>query len=146
MNIAVEIGAYGIKVAIQNNGKVEMVKLGDSLSPCIIPSLAYVAKSGQTIFGNLSELCDINNGERIYLSEMMPSDNKTEDIYEKLFAFMKNQIVSLYKQSVSNVTMIVPPYFQSVDPEKKSCERLGCIMAYTIWISFHLMFLLVIES
>ena len=50
MNIAVEIGAYGIKVAIQNNGKVEMVKLGDSLSPYIIPSLAYVAKSGQIIF------------------------------------------------------------------------------------------------
>lgn len=66
MNIAVEIGAYGIKVAIQNNGKVEMVKLGDSLSPYIIPSLAYVAKSGQIIFGNLAELCDINNGERIF--------------------------------------------------------------------------------
>lgn len=119
MNIAVEIGAYGIKVAIQNNGKVEMVKLGDSLSPYIIPSLAYVAKSGQIIFGNLAELCDINNGERIYLSEMMPSDNKTEEIYEKLFAFIKDLIVSSYKQSVSNVTMIVPPYFQSVDPRKK---------------------------
>ena len=119
MNIAVEIGAYGIKVAIQNNGKVEMVKLGDSLSPYIIPSLAYVAKSGQIIFGNLAELCDINNGERIYLSEMMPSDNKTEEIYEKLFAFIKDLIVSSYKQAVSNVTMIVPPYFQSVDPRKK---------------------------
>ena len=119
MNIAVEIGAYGIRVAIQNNGKVEMVKLGDSLSPYIIPSLAYVAKSGQIILGNLAELCDINNGERVYLSEMMPSDNKAEDIYEKLFAFIKDQIVSLYKQSVSNVTMIVPPYFQSVDPRKK---------------------------
>ena len=119
MNIAVEIGAYGIRVAIQNNGKVEMVKLGDSLSPYIIPSLAYVAKSGQIILGNLAELCDINNGERVYLSEMMPSDNKAEDIYEKLFAFIKDQIVSLYKQSVSNVTLIVPPYFQSVDPRKK---------------------------
>ena len=119
MNIAVEIGAYGIKVAIQNNGKVEMVKLGDSLSPYIIPSLDYVAKSGQIIFGNLAELCDINNGERIYLSEMMPSDNKTEEIYEKLFAFIKDLIVSSYKQAVSNVTMIVPPYFQSVDPRKK---------------------------
>ena len=119
MNIAVEIGAYGIKVAIQNNGKVEMVKLGDSLSPCIIPSLAYVAKSGQIILGNLAELCDINNGERIFLSEMMPSDNKTEDIYEKLFAFIKDHIVSLYKQTVSHVTLIVPPYFQSVDPRKK---------------------------
>ena len=119
MNIAVEIGAYGIKVAIQNNVKVEMVKLGDSLSPYIIPSLAYVAKSGQIIFGNLAELCDINNGERIYLSEMMPSDNKTEEIYEKLFAFIKDLIVSSYKQAVSNVTMIVPPYFQSVDPRKK---------------------------
>ena len=119
MNIAVEIGAYGIRVAIQNNGKVEMVKLGDSLSPYIIPSLAYVAKSGQIIFGNLAELCDINNGERIYLSEMMPSDNKTEEIYEKLFAFIKDHIVSFYKQTVSNVTMIVPPYFQSVDPRKK---------------------------
>ena len=119
MNIAVEIGAYGIKVAIQNNGKVEMVKLGDSLSPYIIPSLAYVAKSGQIIFGNLAELCDINNGERIYLSEMMSSDNKTEEIYEKLFAFIKDLIVSSYKQAVSNVTMIVPPYFQSVDPRKK---------------------------
>lgn len=119
MNIAVEIGAYGIKVAIQNNGKVEMVKLGDSLSPYIIPSLAYVAKSGQIILGNLAELCDINKGERIYLSEMMPSDNKFEYIYEKLFVFIKNQIVSLYKQSVSNVTMIVPPYYQSVDPRKK---------------------------
>ena len=119
MNIAVEIGAYGIKVAIQNNGKVEMVKLGDSLSPYIIPSLAYVAKSGQIIFGNLAELCDINNGERIYLSEMMPSDNKTEEIYEKLFSFIKDLIVSSYKQAVSNVTMIVPPYFQSVDPRKK---------------------------
>ena len=119
MNIAVGIGAYGIRVAIQNNGKVEMVKLGDSLSPYIIPSLAYVAKSGQIILGNLAELCDINNGERVYLSEMMPSDNKAEDIYEKLFAFIKDHIVSLYKQTVSNVTMIVPPYFQSVDPRKK---------------------------
>ena len=119
MKIADERGAYGIKVAIQNNGKVEMVKLGDSLSPYIIPSLAYVAKSGQIIFGNLAELCDINNGERIYLSEMMPSDNKTEEIYEKLFAFIKDLIVSSYKQAVSNVTMIVPPYFQSVDPRKK---------------------------
>ena len=119
MNIAVEIGAYGIKVAIQNNGKVEMVKLGDSLSPYLIPSLAYVTKSGQIILGNLAELCDINKGERIYLSEMMPSDNKIEDIYVKLFAFIKDQIVSLYKQSVSNVTMIVPPYYQSVDPRKK---------------------------
>lgn len=119
MNIAIEIGAYGIKVAIQNNGKVEMVKLGDSLSPYIIPSLAYVAKSGQIIFGNLAEWCDINNGERIYLSEMIPSDTKAEDLYEKLFAFIKDQIVTLYKQSVSNVTMIVPPYYQSVDPRKK---------------------------
>lgn len=119
MNIAVEIGAYGIRVAIQNNGKVEIVKLGDSLSPYIIPSLAYVAKSGQIILGNLAELSDINNGERVYLSEMMPSDNKAEDIYEKLFAFIKDHIVSLYKQTVSNVTMIVPPYFQSVDPRKK---------------------------
>lgn len=119
MNIAVEIGAYGIRVAIQNNGKVEMVKLGDSLSPYIIPSLAYVAKSGQIIFGNLAEWCDINNGERIYLSEMIPSDTKAEDLYEKLFAFIKDQIVTLYKQSVSNVTMIVPPYYQSVDPRKK---------------------------
>ena len=119
MNIAVEIGAYGIRVAIQNNGKVEMVKLGDSLSPYIIPSLAYVAKSGQIILGNLAELCDINNGERVYLSEMMPSDNKAEYIYEKLFAFIKDHMVSLYKQTVSNVTMIVPPYFQSVDPRKK---------------------------
>lgn len=123
MNIAVEIGAYGIRVAIQNNGKVEMVKLGDSLSPYIIPSLAYVAKSGQIILGNLAELCDINNGERVYLSEMMPSDNKAEDIYEKLFAFIKDHIVSFYKQTVSNVTMIVPPYFQSVDPRKKSHAR-----------------------
>lgn len=119
MNIAVEIGAYGIRVAIQNNGKVEIVKLGDSLSPYIIPSLAYVAKSGQIILGNLAELSDINNGERVYLSEMMPSDNKAEDIYEKLFAFIKDHIVSLYKQTISNVTMIVPPYFQSVDPRKK---------------------------
>ena len=119
MNIAVEIGAYGIRVAIQNNGKVEIVKLGDSLSPYIIPSLAYVAKSGQIILGNLAELSDINNGERVYLSEMMPSDNKAEDIYEKLFAFIKDHIVSFYKQTVSNVTMIVPPYFQSVDPRKK---------------------------
>ena len=78
------------------------------------------------------ELSDINNGERVYLSEMMPSDNKAEDIYEKLFAFIKDHIVSLYKQTISNVTMIVPPYFQSVDPRKKLCERLGCIMAYTI--------------
>ena len=31
MNIAVEKGAYGIKVAIQKNGKVEMGKLGDYL-------------------------------------------------------------------------------------------------------------------
>lgn len=123
MNIAVEIGAYGIRVAIQNNGKVEMVKLGDSLSPYIIPSLAYVAKSGQIIFGNLAEWCDINNGERIYLSEMMPSDTKAEDLYEKLFAFIKDQIVTLYKQSVSNVTMIVPPYYQSVDPRKKIMRK-----------------------
>ena len=123
MNIAVEIGAYGIRVAIQNNGKVEMVKLGDSLSPYIIPSLAYLAKSGQIILGNLAELCDINNGERVYLSEMMPSDNKAEDIYEKLFAFIKDHIVSLYKQTVSNVTMIVPPYFQSVDPRKKNMRE-----------------------
>ena len=49
----------------------------------------------------------------------MPSDNKAEDIYEKLFAFIKDHIVSLYKQTISNVTMIVPPYFQSVDPRKK---------------------------
>ena len=64
-------------------------------------------------------MSDINNGERVYLSEMMPSDNKAEDIYEKLFAFIKDHIVSLYKQTISNVTMIVPPYFQSVDPRKK---------------------------
>ncbi len=118
MNIAVEIGTYGIKAAFQNKGKVEMVKLGDSLSPYIIPSLAYAAKSGQIILGCLAELCDINYGERIYLSEMMPSDNKTENIYKALFAFIKDRIVSLYGQSISSVTMIVPPFYKNVDPRK----------------------------
>ena len=118
MNIAIEIGTYGIKAAIQNNGQVEVVKLGGSLSPYIIPSLAYVAKSGQIIFGCLAELCDIHYGERIYLSEMMPSDSKTENIYKALFAFLKDRMVSLYGQPVSSVTMIVPPFYKNVDPRK----------------------------
>lgn len=123
MNIAIEIGTYGIKAAIQSNGKVEMVKLGDSLSPYIIPSLAYVAKTGQIVFGCLAELCDINYGERIYLSEIMPSDNKSENIYKVLFAFLKDRIVSLYGQFVSSVTMIVPPFYKNVDPRKNVMQE-----------------------
>ena len=118
MNIAVEIGSYNVRVAVQNRGKIEIALLGDTSSLLTLPSMAFVEKSGQIILGRLAELCNIEHGERVFLTEMMPHEKTTISVYSKLFAFIANRINDLYKQRVSNVMMVVPPWFRSVDPRK----------------------------
>ena len=59
MNIAVEIGAYGVRATVQHEGKTELAHLGDSLSPYLIPPQAFVTKKGVLVVGQLAELSDI---------------------------------------------------------------------------------------
>lgn len=120
MNIAVEIGAYGVRAAVQHEGKTELAHLGDSLSPYLIPPQVFVTKKGDLVVGQLAELSDITQGDRIFLDEMMPTDAKVVEVYTELFAFIKRRISTLYKQPISSVTMVVPPYYESVDPRKNN--------------------------
>ena len=53
MNIAVEIGAYGVRATVQHEGKTELAHLGDSLSPYLIPPQAFVTKKGDLVVVNL---------------------------------------------------------------------------------------------
>lgn len=123
MNIAVEIGAYGVRAAVQHEGKTELAHLGDSLSPNLIPPQAFVTKKGELVVGQLAELSDISQGDRIFLDEMMPTDARVVEVYTELFAFIKRRISTLYKQPISSVTMVVPPYYKSVDPRKNNIQE-----------------------
>lgn len=124
MNIAVEIGSYGVRAAVQHEGKIELAHLGDSLSPYLIPPQAFVTKKGDLLVGQLAELSA--QGDCILLDEldeMMPTDAEVVEVYTELFAFIKRRISTLYKQPISSVTMVVPPYYQSVDPRKNNIRE-----------------------
>lgn len=120
MNIAIEMGAYGVRAVVQNKGKTELVPWGSSATPYLIPPLAFVTKHGDIVVGKLAELCDMSQGDRIYLDEMEPVVGRTVEVYSALFALIKTRINALYEHPISSVTMVVPPYYQSVDPRKNN--------------------------
>lgn len=123
MKISVEIGGFGIRVATQCQRMIEQIEIGNSASPDLLSSVALMTPNEDIIIGDIANMGEQNNGMQFFLPEMLHNDINFVKTHTALFAYIKQRAENQMKKSVSEVVMVIPPYFAKMDPRKSKFEE-----------------------
>lgn len=118
MRIAIEIGGYGARVALRRSRTIEMVEIGPSESPYLIPAATFLTDDGRIIAGPLTNMTVSTCGETIFLNEMAADDARYVDVHKALFGYVKTKVESVSTEHIDAVTVVIPPGVPDSDPRK----------------------------
>lgn len=122
--ISIEIGNFGIKGCVRINGKIELLEIGNSMSPYRMPAVASIDIHKNVLVGAVTSFSDPLSDKIMYLSEYEYLDDDFNKVFTSFFQVIKDKAEMQIHESVTDVLVVIPPYFANKDPRKSKMEDL----------------------
>ena len=124
LQLAIEIGSDNVRAVIRQGREYDIVPLGSIGSPYLCPPIC-LRIGNNYVFGEVAKLNAVSRpNDVIFLSDYAQRGLIDKKVLNSFVNYICDRVYAIYKETVNDVSFIVPPYLNNPSIQKLLCDSI----------------------